>query len=229
MFETRRRTDTRGAVAGIAVVIGIVIAAAVAAVWLGTGQGRVVMAETLSITALPLAVSAPVMGVVIGVADAGRHGNRAQILAGAPRVRILLARLLCCMVAAIALVVCAVVVACTTAVGGALLSNADLAPGALPTASAGAAALAATGSLFGAVIGGATRSVAVGVVIVMTTMLVVDTALAVGPSWWAVARFSSLQNALIGDGPLLPALSAFALWILLPACGAVFRTLREES
>jgi hypothetical protein len=229
IFELRRRVDTTGSKCGFLILATLTIAATVGAALLGAGQHRVVLSEVISLAALPLALGGPVMGVVFGTADATFHGDRAEILAGARRGSILIARLLACVAMTTALIITTSISAIVASAAVAMWNGVPMHAGALLDAIWGVCVLGGTSALFGLAVGALVRSIAVGVVVVTGVVLVIDSALVAAPPWTEVLRFSSFQDALLGRGDLAPALCAFGLWIATPAMGAVLRTRRGES
>ncbi|KQO63595.1 hypothetical protein [Curtobacterium sp. Leaf261] len=230
-FELRRRIDTIGAASGTAALTALIVASAVLGSSIGAGRGSLVLSEIIAISILPSAISIPMISVVTGAADATHRGDRSQILAGASRTSILLARLSASMLASTAVLIWSVTVASVVVVTTAVISGLPFRSGDLPGAFWGAVVLVYTSALFGLALGALLRSVAAGVIVVVLVTFVLDTATLALPAWTQILRFSSLQNALLGEGGVGVGAGtcAFTLWILLPATGAVIRMKREES
>jgi hypothetical protein len=215
-LEMRKRVDTRAARVGFGILAATVVACGVAGVQLALRASHVGFGEMIVIAGLPVALASAIVGVVVGVGDAGNGGERDGVLAGVSRDRTFWARLAACGLFIAAVVTLAVVVATCCAAAAAILGAEvrDL-PGAVPQIGQ-VAAFSSSSAALGFGIGAMVRSLALGLVSVVLVVLVVDTALAFVGDWTTYVRFGTVQSGLTGAASALPTVTASLLWIVAP-------------
>lgn len=227
-LEVRKRLNTAGAVVGFGVLAVLVMACCAFSVSLVSRAASFDVGEIVVTAGLPAALAASMVGVVVGVGDAARGGERDGILAGLTRDSIFAARLVACAVLISAVVVFTVLCA-VLGTGVAILIGGHVASWGVGQSVAQVAALSFSSAGFGFGLGASLRSLALGMVGVLVVMLVVDVVLGFLGPWTAYVRFGTLQSGLTGEAPALPTVSSGLIWVVLPIAAGWIRARRVAT
>lgn len=227
-LEVRKQLDTAGAAAGFGVLVALVVACCVFSVSLVSRSASFDVGEVIVTAGLPAALAASIVGVVVGVGDAARGGERDGILAGLTRDSIFAARLAACavIISAVVLftVMCGFVGTGTAILIGGHVSSWDVGQ---PVVQVAALSYSSAASGFG--LGASLRSLALGLVSVLVVMLVVDVVLGFLGPWTAYVRFGTLQSGLTGEASVLPTVSSGLIWVVLPITAGWIRARRVAT
>lgn len=227
-LEVRKRLDTAGAVIGFGVLAVLVIACCAFSVSLVSRAASFDVGEVIVTAGLPAALAASIVGVVVGVGDAARGGERDGVLAGLPRDSIFVARLVAC--AAIIFAVVLFTVLCgIVGTGVAILIGGHMSSGGAGQSVLQVAALSFSSAGFGFGVGASLRSLALGLVSVLVVMLVVDVVLGFLGPWTAYIRFGTLQSGLTGAASVLPTVTSGLIWVVLPITAGWIRARRVAT
>lgn len=227
-LEVRKRLDTAGAAAGFGVLVALVVACCAFSVSLVSRSANFDVGEVIVTAGLPAALAASIVGVVVGVGDAARGGERDGILAGLTRDAIFAARSAACAVI-ISAVVLFTVMCGFVGTGVAILIGGHVASWDVGQPVVQVAALSYSSAAFGFGLGASLRSLALGLVSVLVVMLVVDIVLGFLGTWTAYVRFGTLQSGLTGEASVLPTVSSGLIWVVLPITAGWIRARRVAT
>ncbi|ROS77504.1 hypothetical protein EDF24_0260 [Curtobacterium sp. PhB130] len=222
-IELRKQIDTVGAWVGYGVLVATVVACGAFGVSAVTRVPSFEVGELIVMAGLPAALTSSIVGVVIGVGDAARGGERDGVLSGNTRGRLYVARGAACGIVTGALVLFTIVVAASCTVTAVLIGG-RISTFALVGAIGQVAALAFSSATFGFGIGATVRSLALGLVSVVLLVLVLDVVLTLLGPWSEYVRFSTLQSGLTGMAPAVPTATSGLIWVLIPVVVGWFRT-----
>ncbi|WP_144760551.1 hypothetical protein [Curtobacterium sp. 9128] len=222
-IEVLKRLDTAGAAAGFGVLALLIVVCGGFSVSLITKTSSFNAGEVIVTAGLPAALAASIVGVVVGVGDASRGGERDGLLAGLTRDAIYWGRFVACGAIIAGVIVFTALVGSAGALVGVALGG-HLSSWSIGASVLQVAALCFSSAAFGFGIGASLRSLALGLVTVLGVMLVLDVVLAFLGSWTAYIRFGSVQNGMTGEGEILATITSGLIWIVLPVLAGWLRT-----
>ena len=230
VVELRKVLYTRGSqvVLLCTLALGLLISAALTLTGANT-TGRVDLSGPMVSLSLAVALGTPLIGVLIMTGDWSSRESVTLFLLEPRRGVVFASKVVATIALSAVTVVAVILLSGGVAAVAAVALRLPLIVGDAPSAIGPLLVVCFVGAISGSALASVTMSTPLAVAAVIIQTAVVDPVLSLAPvSWGAYLAPSSVANYLEGTTELGPAITALALWIVLPLSIGLWRTCRKE-